>query len=230
MIEMPCSRCGREFQLADVLRGQVIQCPDCGTQMRVEEPAYEEEPAAVGANEYDLGITDEPPPEAAPHTGADDFIDDPPAGPAPRVGVDPKRLSVKRLRKRKKRRGQAESVLLEQWNYFTGTFGLFGFGLIGLGVFWLFLLLLTPLAPSISMGIATLGGMLYTVGWWWVVFIAYRDDGMSGTLCLMTGLYAYVYIYSNLEATWRPAGLMVLGILMTVSGYAAGIHLGAIKW
>jgi hypothetical protein len=214
VIHMPCPRCEREYDLADVLRGQIINCPDCGTPMRVEpQAAYDEEPLLVVEAEREVGIQEEPPEQ-----------------PAPRIGVDPKRLSVKRLRKKKKRRHPTGSWLVEQWNYFTGMFGVAGYVLLGMVGIWLFLLLLTPLAPHIAMGIISLGSVLYTVGWWWIVFIAYRDDGWSGTMCLFTMLYVYVYVYLNLEATWQPAGFMLLGILMTVSGYAGAFYFGVIKF
>jgi hypothetical protein len=214
VIQMPCPRCAKLFQLADVLRGQIINCTDCGTAMRVEAPADDDEPLLLVDDEPEEGIQEEPPDE-----------------PALRIGVDPKRLSVKRLRKKKKkRRSPSESFLVEQWYYVTGSLGVFSFVLLGLVAFWLFLLLLTPLVPQVAMGMITLGGILYTVGWWWIVFIAYRDDGIAGTLCLMTMFYVFVYAYMNLEATWHPAGLMLLGMLMTVTGYAAGFHFGVIRF
>jgi hypothetical protein len=210
---MPCPRCAKEFELADVLRGQIINCPDCGQPMRVQPPGQQEESPPFFEDEWGTGIQEELPEE-----------------PGPAIGVDPKRLTIKRLRKRKKRRSPGEKYLVEQWNYFTGTFGIFGFVLLGLLGFWLFTLLLTPFLPQVCLGLISFGGLLYTVGWWWIVFIAYQDDGWSGTMCLFTMLYAYVYAYLNLEATWKPAGLMVLGILITISGYATGFYFGAIKF
>jgi hypothetical protein len=144
-----------------------------------------------------------------------------------RIGLDPEKLTAKRFRKKRKRRRSAESALSEQLYYYTGAVGVFGFVLLGLFAGWLFALALTPLLPPIVHLLIYGGSVLYCVGSWWIVFIAYREDGWAGTLCLLTNLYVYVYVYSNVESTWKPAGLMLLGFLMVISGYASGFLLGA---
>ena len=103
----------------------------------------------------------------------------------------------------------------------TGScFGFAGIVLIVLYAGWLLSLPLTLLMPRLTLLHVSVGSIFYTVGWIWVVLIAYKDDGWSGTLCLFTNLYVFVYAYVNLESTWKPAGLMLLGLLMIFSSYA----------
>jgi hypothetical protein len=205
MILTSCPRCDREYRLADSLRGQVVACPDCGASMHVE-PAEEGEERRRAE-----GITT-----------PDDL-------PAPPVGVGAERLKVTRFRKKKKKRRRGENLLLDTAAYYLGGVGAFGWALAGMFACWLVALALTPLHPRLGLGLATLGGVLYFVGSWWIVFIAFRDDAWAGSLCLFTQLFLFAYIYMNVEATWRPAGLMILGLLMVVSGYGSAYALGAFK-
>jgi hypothetical protein len=217
-IHMPCSGCPRKFELADVLRGQIITCPDCGRRLRVEpqevEPDLEPDAAAILLADDGLdGQTQE-------------WLEE----PAPTVGVDPKRLKARHLRKKKKRPSPQSEYLAEQWSYFTGGFGPFVYALLGLFAFWVLLLVLTPLVPRLSLFMSFIGSGLSIFGWLWIVIIAYRDDGWSGAMCLFTFFYAYVYAVLNVDLTWKAAGLMVLGTLMQISGFATGLYFGGSKF
>jgi hypothetical protein len=204
MIVVPCPRCAKEYQLADSLRGQVLSCPDCGAPIRVEPPE-DDEPVLLES------VTDEEP------------------APPPHLDVAPPRLKTARIRRKKKKRPRdTGNVVLDTLTYLFGAVGVFGFVLAGMVACWLFALALTPLVPKFAILIASLGGLLQFVAWWWIVFVAFRDDARYGSLCIFTFLFAYVYIYMNLEGTWRPAALIILGLLMVVSGNVMGIFLGVI--
>jgi hypothetical protein len=60
--------------------------------------------------------------------------------------------------------------------------------------------------------------------------VAFRDDTFHGMICLLTHLYWIAYTFVNLEEAWKPAVLMVLGIVVALSGWVLlGIqtaHLG----
>jgi hypothetical protein len=149
--------------------------------------------------------------------------------PAPPAGIGPKRLKGTRVRKKKMKRRREPNILLDTATYYLGGVGAFGWVLVGMFACWLVALALTPLQPRLGMALATLGGVLYFVGSWWIVYLAYRDDAWAGSLCLFTQLFIFAYIYMNLEATWKPAGIMILGLLMIVSGYGSAFALGAFK-
>ncbi len=150
--------------------------------------------------------------------------------PAPTIGVDPKRLKARHLRKKKKRRSPESAYIAEQWSYFTGGFGPFVYVFFGLFAFWVLMLLLTPLVPRISLLLSFIGSVLSMFGWLWLVMIAYRDDGWSGSMCLFTFFYAYVYAILNVDLSWKAGGLMLLGLLMQVSGFATGLYFGGTKF
>lgn len=204
---MPCPCCATELQFVDTLRGRVINCPDCGESLRVVPPAHQET----------LEVE-----EAPRDTGIQEAPEEPPQP----FGIDPKKLKPRRFRKKKKRKSAASSFLAEQWFYVTGALGPFGYVLMGMVACWLLTLLLTPLLPRLSLLLILGGSVLYPIGWWWIVLIAYRDDGISGTLCLLTGLYTYVYVWMNVEATWKPAGLLLLSLLMQASGLGLAFYFG----
>jgi hypothetical protein len=57
------------------------------------------------------------------------------------------------------------------------------------------------------------GNGLMLAGNIWTGFIAFRDDHTYGMLCFFTCLFTYVYIFMNLEETWRPASVTAIGFL-----------------
>jgi DNA-directed RNA polymerase subunit RPC12/RpoP len=196
MIEMSCPRCGKELQFADSLLGQGIACPNCNQKIRIyprTEPRPEEEPAYIEteAQHEDRREDREP------------------------FGVDPKKLKTQRFRK--KRRKPADGPLAEYWNYFMGGLGWFVFVLAGLAACWVLGMCVGVLFPPIGQLLGLVGTIIYIIGWWWIVLVAFRDDAMYGVLCFVTILFAYVYVVMNFEGTWRPAGLMILGFLMMLS-------------
>ena len=209
MIVVFCPFCDREYRLADSLRGQVLTCLSCEAPIRVEPPEDDEPVLLETVADEGQAVTGEEPP--------------------PRAGVAPKKLRPDRLRKKKKKRAPAEgsgSAALDLFRYLFGAVGVFGFIRAGMFALWVLMMALTPLAPRVAIALTMLGGALQFFGWWWIVFVAFREDAWYGSLCVFTFLFAYVYVYMNLEGTWRPAGLMVLGLLMTISGYALKIYFG----
>jgi hypothetical protein len=218
MIVVLCPRCDKEYRLADSLRGQVLTCPDCGASIRVEPPEDDDEPILL-----------ESVPDEELRADEEHITGEEPAPPP--LSVAPKKLRTERIRKKKKKRPpNAGNVALDLFYYVFGAVGVFGFVLAGMFACWLLMLPLTLLAPRLALAQVALGGVLQLVGWWWIVFVAFRDDALYGSLCVFTFLFAYVYVYMNLEGTWRPAGLMILGLLMTISGNVLGIYLGVIKF
>jgi hypothetical protein len=210
MIVVFCPFCDKEYRLADSLRGQVLTCLACEAPIRVEPPPDEDdEPVLLeSVPDEELDITGEEP---------------------PRAGVAPKKLRPERFRKRKKKRAPAAtsgSAALDLFRYLFGAVGVFGFVLAAMFAGWLMALALTPLVPRLAIALTIFGSVLQLVGWWWIVFVAFREDAWYGSLCVFTFLFAYVYVYMNLEGTWRAAGLMILGLLMTVSGSVLGAYLG----
>jgi hypothetical protein len=207
MIVVFCPFCDREYQLADSLRGQVLTCLACQAPIRVEPPADDdEEPVLL---------------ESVPDEEANVTKDEP----------APEKVKLKRFRKKRpKRPDGVGSAAADLVRYFLGAVGVFGYVLAGLFAVWLLLVAVTPLAPRLALAQITIGSVLQIAGWWWIVFVAFREDAWYGSLCVFTCLFAYVYVYMNLEGTWRPAGLMVLGLLMTISGNVLGIYYGVIRF
>ncbi len=94
----------------------------------------------------------------------------------------------------------------------------FGWTLIGLILLWLVSLGFALVSPGQGRWLLVAGNTLLLVGNVWIGFVAYRDNHVFGMLCFGTCLFSYVYIFMNLEETWRPAALTALGFLFTFSG------------
>jgi hypothetical protein len=121
-------------------------------------------------------------------------------------------------RKKKGRRKRRADSYGGSWRYYTGTIDSFGWILIGLSGLWLASLGLALVSPGQGRWLLVIGNTLLLVGNIWIGFVAYRDSHVFGMLCLGTCLFTYVYIFMNLEETWRPAALTGLGFLFTFSG------------
>src|SRR4029079_16763051 len=145
MIEVRCPRCNKELQFADSLRGQAISCPNCNQKIRIfPRPAEDQEPAFA------------------------EVVDPDEKDRTPHIGVRAKRLRPERFRKR--RRGDG-GFLAEQFHYWTGAVGGFGFVLARLALCWLALTGLGLVFPPAASILLALGTLLYLVGWLWVVFV-----------------------------------------------------------
>jgi len=52
----------------------------------------------------------------------------------------------------------------------------------------------------------------------WFLMIAYSEDSTTGTLCLMLWPYSIYFLLTNLEETWKPFAIEILGgILVSFS-------------
>ena len=61
----------------------------------------------------------------------------------------------------------------------------------------------------------------------WILIIAFQDEPIQGVLCFMLHLYWIAYVFMNLEETWKPAVLIVLGIVLSVGGFVIlGVVMG----
>jgi hypothetical protein len=124
----------------------------------------------------------------------------------------------RRRRKKKGRRKRQADSFGGRWRYYTGTIDSFGWILIGLIGLWLASMVLALMSPGQGRWLLVVGNTLLLVGNVWIGFVAYRDSHVFGMLCFGTCLFTYVYIFMNLEETWRPAALTGLGFLFTFSG------------
>ena len=127
------------------------------------------------------------------------------------------------LRRRKRR----PRPLRDGWRYYTGAVSPFGWGLVGLVVLWLVGLALALEWPVLGGALLAVGSGLVLVGNLWITFIAYGDSHVFGMLCFGTCLFTYVYVFINIEETWRPASLAGVGFLFTLSGYLVSHLAGA---
>lgn len=121
-------------------------------------------------------------------------------------------------RKKKGRRKRPVNSYASMWHYYTGTIDFFGWVLIGLIGLWLACLVLALVSPGKGRLLLVVGNTLLVVGNIWIGFVAYRDSQVFGMLCFGTCLFTYVYIFMNLEETWKPAALTGLGFLYIFSG------------
>ena len=128
---------------------------------------------------------------------------------------------------RKRRRKRRASPLRDGWRYYTGAIGPFGWSLAGLIGLWLVGLVLALVWPDLGGVLLTVGSVLVLVGNVWIAFVAYGDSHVFGMLCFGTCLFTYVYIFMNLEETWRPAALTAVGFLFTFSGLLVSHAAGA---
>jgi hypothetical protein len=118
-------------------------------------------------------------------------------------------------------------VLREGWRYYTGAISPFGWGLAALIGLWVVGLVLALVWPDVGRVLLAVGSGLVLVGNVWIAFIAYGDSHVFGALCFATCLFTYVYVFMNLEETWRPAALTGVGFLFTFAGLLASQAAGA---
>jgi hypothetical protein len=221
-----CPGCARLLQVPADLAGKIVRCPACLRTVVAPPAAAEQAPPAPPP----------PPPEevlSLPLADDEPDADWFPAQPLPTAEDEEleveevksespaERGTPRRRKKRKKRRRAKSGELLDGLRYFTGGLGIFLPVLLGLAGMSLLCGVVTCLVPSLSVGMIVMGGGMYAVGWLWFLLVAFRDDSFHGVLCLVTQLYCFVYLFVNLEETWKPAALMVLGSL--VAGAGVGI-------
>jgi hypothetical protein len=144
--------------------------------------------------------------DAMAEGGEDDSGESPPV---------PKKRARRKKKGRKKRPAASVGGTLR---YYLGGIDSFGWVLVGLVVFWLASLLLSLVSANAARFLVVLGNGLVLIGNIWIAFIAYRDSHVYGVLCFGTCLFTYVYIFMNLEETWRPAALTGLGFFFAFSG------------
>jgi hypothetical protein len=138
--------------------------------------------------------------------------------PGEDVAAEVRLAKKKRGRRKKKGRRKRQADSYSSWRYYTGMIDSFGWILIGLIGLWLASLVLALVSPVQGRFLLVVGNTLVLVGNVWIGFVAYRDSHVFGMLCFATCLFTYVYIFMNLEETWRPAALTGLGFLFTFSG------------
>ena len=238
MLIFLCPDCGKQLKIAETFAGKMIRCPACRHQFSapllpmpfdpVPQPAPEPPlpepppPPSVEEEPLTLPLAEEPAATTAvtanlPIPLQDDGLD----GPIPE-GSDPARSPdsspAPRRKKKKKRKRKKMEGLLDTFRYYTDAFGVFPWVMLGLIGVWLLVAGMSFLVPALALFLTVLGGLLYLVGWFWFVVVAFRDDGYHGALCLVTHFYWIVYLFMNMEEAWRPTALMILGILVAVSG------------
>jgi hypothetical protein len=101
--------------------------------------------------------------------------------------------------------------------YYLGAVGIFGWLLLAVVALWIGSVLFALRTPGFGGKMTLLGVALMLVGNIWIAFIAFRDHHTYGMLCFFTCLFTYVYIFMNLEETWRPAALTTMGFLFMAS-------------
>jgi hypothetical protein len=206
MLRIRCPNCATILSAEASPHAQVCRCPSCHKALRIparkSPPAPAEAPAAQDAG-YELLEEDIP-------AGKLDREGDRP-GPAPDAPGPPRR----KRRRRKEARGGGPG---EAWRYYTDALGVYGWSLVALAGAWAFGLLLSCLVPPAGALLLLLGSALAVLGNLWIVYVAFTDNPLYGILCFSTCLFIYVYVFMNLEETWRPAVLVLLGNLMAWSG------------
>jgi hypothetical protein len=121
-------------------------------------------------------------------------------------------------RKKKGRRKRKADSLRGTLRYYTDAMGLFGWILVALVGLWLVNLIAALVSPALGDALVVAGTALTLLGNVWIAFVAYKDSQVFGMLCFGTCLFTYVYIFMNLEETWKPALLTGLGFLISLSG------------
>lgn len=125
----------------------------------------------------------------------------------------------RKRKKRKKRRKPDGNALKDTLHYWTGAVGLFPIFSGLLVMMWLFVGAVALFIPPLAWLLVMTGSLTYVVGWGWFLFVAFRDNPMWGALCFITQFFCIPYFFMNMEETWKPATLLVLGILMSLTGW-----------
>lgn len=193
-----CPKCSELMDLVDTARGKVYSC-ECGKVIRLQPKKVEPEEPEVRPEDM-LHVADRDEEEAR------------------RVR---RTARLKRIVRRPR-----DNPLLEQWNYWTGGLGALAYVLVGVAVIWLLGFCVTVAFPPAVAGLLFLGFGLCVVGHVWLLVMAFQDSPTTGMLCLLIGLYTWVFALMNLGETWRALLLYVIGVLVLFSGFI-GAAIGA---
>lgn len=131
----------------------------------------------------------------------------------------------RRRRRRKRRASEDENPLLENFRYYTAAFGILPWIVGATLLIWIFLLGVSLLLPPVVFLAMVLGFVVYMTGWVWLVITAFRDDTFQGMLVVFLKIYGLVYIFLNLNETWKPAVLLFLGLFMEVASFVFSLFL-----
>jgi hypothetical protein len=231
MLRIKCPDCGTVSEVKDSRRGKSVSCAACGCSLRI--PAAEgKQGSSGGKGEYKVK-DEEPDPRSKPAEGQQDssggkggyrLKDEEPYEDSRRAPVEvppreeePDEPEPERRRRRKRqRKGREETTWLR---YYAGALGGFGWSLFVLLVLSVMLGGLTFAAPRLSLLMMVLGGGMMGIGNLWILYVAYRDNPTYGVLAFTTCVFTYAYIFINLEETWRPVLLVVLGAVTAGSGW-----------
>jgi hypothetical protein len=174
---------------------ELTRC-SCGTSYRLDDDLTGEKIRCVGCGEMLRVGKDYRDDDDRPSRRNRDEEDDRPA------------------RKRKKRRRKRSSgPLVETW-----ILDLVGGGIVG----GLALLCLALAAVSPGMGIVSyaMGIMISMASGIWILVLAFREDAMTGFLCLCLPFYSLGFIFNNFDDCKRPFCYNMVGALLLGVGVA----------
>jgi hypothetical protein len=225
MIRVRCPKCGTVRDLVGEARGQVLSCAVCGQQFRL--PGGDTGPAAKAPAPAREETEDEAPRSGPVRSAKSEGVlarDDRAVRAEEREREEEEELDrpgprKTKRRKRKVRRRRSDNAVLDFFYYYTGAMGVFAWSVVALVLFWFFGAILTLLVPQAGLFLVFLGGAAASFANVWLIYIAFKDNPLYGVLCLTTCLFAWVYMFMNLEEGWRPGALIVLGVVMSLSGW-----------
>jgi hypothetical protein len=112
-------------------------------------------------------------------------------------------------RKKKKRRPGGPGMSLEMSNFLI-TLGV-------LGMLWLLLSVMVFFKPDTWLVVLLIGGAFCSLGWSWLVRVAFEDGAETGLLVMFVPLYSLLYLVGNLERAGKPYAIRLGGFLICFS-------------
>jgi hypothetical protein len=85
---------------------------------------------------------------------------------------------------------------------------------------WVLLGLGARAEPAFGVVLILVGFLVICGAQLWLYLSIFMEDWTDGILSLLFGFYRTMYLYSNVELTWRPGLLTFVGFLMMVTGLA----------
>lgn len=178
-----------------------------------------------GGETYDVVAELVPPPAPDPVPPDDEVIEA--VEEAPEEGLLTENRRPRRKRRRRPRPGvdMPEPERPPRPSLLPGVSN-FVLLLIGLAALWFNVGTLALLVPSLAVVPVVAGACVMVAGQVWLLTVAFRDDAVTGFLCLIVPFYALYFLTRNPVEAGRPFVVSLVGWLMLASGIAIGTAAG----
>lgn len=208
VIDVECPGCSKRYRVKAAMAGKKFQCKACEAVIAIPAPKATSRPAAKPSPTAAAKRKPAPSKGAAEEDPWDFDSDDDDAAPLPQKSRGKKPTGKGKSSQKKKSRSKSGG----------GGMPLLGW-LAGGGVLFMLLLFVAALAvPALRGPVVILlvlaGGLSLLIGNFGTLVMAFRVSAATGIMVMLIPFYVFVFIFQNLEDTWRFVACSVAGMFL----------------